>query len=391
MKSGDAPQAPNPAVSIPLQGAENRRSFDYQLGQMRTNTQGPTGSTSWSKTPTFDEAGYNKALADFQSRQGDPSTSGQTWVPGSPGGGDFQDPNTGNIISSPASAGHWETNPNGSASVLGTAPDKSAFTNYDWTQTTTLSPEQQALFDTNQRMQGNLSHQAESSLANPLDLSSLPGIGRSQSLGNEADQYYSGLADRSLGDNFSTGLSDAAYRQQTRYLDPQQEQEKSKLAASLADQGFVPGTPGYDQAMRNFSDTSNRAYGAARDSAIGQGYQQGNTQLQLQTAIAQALSGKQGAAFGQDTGLRSQALQELLTQRSQPINELAAIKSGNPIGMPQGTGQSQTPNLGATDIMGALNQQYQGQLGGYNADVSSANATTGAGIGGLAAVLAAFV
>lgn len=395
MKSGDAPQAPNPEVSIPLQGQENRKTFDYQLGQMRTNTAGPTGSVTWSKVPTFDEAGYNKALADWQAQNTQP-----IWVPAGDNGGQVWDPSIGEAggwgPSQPGqSAGYWKP-----GTTSGTAqPSRDAFTNYDWTQTTTLSPEQQALYDTNVGTQQNLSKQVQAALANPIDLSGTPalqtsiGTGRSSGLASASDLYSKGLADRSLGDVFSTNLADAAYRQQTRYLDPQVEQQRRQLEASLADQGFVPGTPGYEQAMRNFMDTNNRAYGAARDSAISQGYQQGNTQLGLQNAIAQMLAGQQGQAFGQEaTGAnfanqaREQYIQNLLLPRQQSINELAAVKGGQQIGMPQATGSSPTPNLGATDIMQALNQQYQGQLGGYNADVSSGNATLGA----LGSVLAAY-
>lgn len=388
MKSGDAPQAPNPEVSIPLQGAENRKTFDYQLGQMRTNTSGPTGSVTWSKVPTFDEARYNKALADWQAQNTQP-----IWVPAgnnpadSSGGGQVWDPSVGEaggyVSSQPGQgAGYWQP-----GTTSGTPqPTKDAFTNYDWTQTTTLSPEQQALYNSNVATQQNLSNQVQSALSSPIDLSNLPGMGRSTGLANQADLYASGLADRSLGDVFNTNLADAAYRQQTRYLDPQVEQQRQALAASLADQGFVPGTPGYEQAMRNFMDTNNRAYGAARDSAISQGYAQGNTQLGLQNSIAQLLAGKQSTAYGQDQGQRQQAINELLLPRQQSINELAAVKGGQQIGMPQASGTSQTPNLGATDIMGALNQQYQGQLGAYGADVSSGNATLGA----LGSVLAAY-
>lgn len=418
MKSGDAPQAPNPEVSIPLQAQENRKTFDYQLGQMRTNTAGPTGSVTWSKVPTFDEAGYNKALADWQAQNTQP-----IWVPAgnnpadSSGGGQVWDPFFGEaggyVPSQPGQgAGYWKP-----GTTSGTAqPSRDAFTTYDWTQTTTLSPEQQALYDTNVGTQQNLSKQVQSALANPIDLSGAPALqtsigvnpldtSRSSGLAQASDLYSRGLADRSLGDVFNTNLADAAYRQQTRYLDPQVEQQRRQLEASLADQGFVPGTPGYEQAMRNFMDTNNRAYGAARDSAISQGYQQGNTQLGLQNAIAQMLAGQQGQAFGQELGAnqqnysqragaanfanqaREQYIQNLLLPRQQAINELAAVKGGQQIGMPQATGSSPTPNLGATDTMQALNQQYQGQLGAYNAQVGSSNATTGA----LASALAAFL
>jgi len=366
VKDTSAPQSPDPAVSIPLQGEENRKTFDYQLGQMRTGTSGPTGTTGWTKTPTFDQAGYDKALQAWQSQAAAAGSGGSAGTPATPAGGYWETQDRGS-----GSESVWVPTP-GTPAVPGTAglpgalsgePDRNAFTNYDWTQTTTLSPEQQALYDTNVKNQqgqadvsGMLTNQIQSGLANPLDFSGL----------TDSAGFAQGLADRSLGDNFNNTMSDAAYRQQTRYLDPQMDQQRQALQANLADQGFVPGTPGYDRAMQNFMDTSNRAYGSARDSAIGQGYSQGNTQLQIQNQIAQLLSGQ-----------RSQGLSELLTQRNQPLNELAALRGGTGVQMPSTAGTSATPNLGATDILGQLQGQYQGQLGQYGADVSSNNATMG--------------
>lgn len=332
MKDSSAPQAPNPEVTIPLQGAENRKTFDYQLGQMRTNTSGPTGSSTWTKTPTFDQAGYDKALSDWNAQQTTP-----VWVPAStdptaPNGGkiwrgdlgvngEWVDPAPGEA----GAAGYWQP-----GTTSGTPkPTQDDFTNYDWTLTNTLSPEQQALYDTNVKNTGErlaLSRQATGQLGD----------------------FLSGLAGGGgeLG-GLDQGLADTIYGQQTRYLDPQMEQQRSRLMAELADSGFVPGTPAYDQAMQNFSDTANRAYGAARDSAIVQGYNQGNTAFNQRQQIASLLSNLSGGG----------------------IYNLPNLGGG---------GTSSAPNLGSTDIMGALNQQYQGQLGQYGANVSSNNATMSA-------------
>lgn len=350
MKDSSAPQSPDPSVSIPLQGAENRRTFDYQLGQMRTNTSGPTGSSTWTKTPTFDQAGYDAALAKYN-----PGSQG-TWVPETQvntGGGEG-----GNWVTQP---GHWE----GATGPTGTMPNKEDFTTYNWTQTNTLSPEQQALYESNT---GNQQKRLDlaSGMLDKLDLGA--GLGDTNLSGVDPGMLGNVLTGLASGPGMEQNLADTIYRQQTRYLDPQMEQQRSRLMAELADSGFTPGTPGYDQAMQNFMDTSNRSYGAARDSAIAQGYSQGNTQVNQQQALAQLLS-----------GLQNQGFQQAVTRHNIPLSDLASLTSG---AAPQmnfgGGGTSSTPNLGSTDIMGALNQQYQGQLGQYNANVSSNNATTGA-------------
>jgi hypothetical protein len=195
------------------------------------------------------------------------------------------------------------------------------------------------------------------------------------------DSFFSGLADRSLGDNYNNTVSDAAYKHATTYLDPQVASSRRALEARLADQGFTPGTPGYSQAMRDFEDSNNRQYESARNAAVSQGFAQGNTQLGAQTQIGQLLSGNQGQAF-------AQALQSILTGRNQPLNELAALRGGTGVQMPTGAGSGGTPNLGGTDVMGPFNQQYQGQLAGYNAGVSTDNANTQALLSALAMFLA---
>ena len=64
---------------------------------------------------------------------------------------------------------------------------------------------------------------------------------------------------------------DAMYQQQTRYLDPQYQQQQQALSSSLANQGVTMGSQAYTSAMDNFARQRDSAYGNARDSAIGQG------------------------------------------------------------------------------------------------------------------------
>ena len=280
---------------------------------MRTNTSGPTGSSTWTKTPTFDQAGYDAALAAYN-----PGSQG-TWIPGG-----TQTINPGDAEQIITTPGHWE----GAVAPSGNAPSRDDFTNYEWTLTNTLSPEQQALYESNVKNQGDR-------------------LGVANKATGQLDSLLNGLGGDLGGVN--PEFSDAVYRMNTRYLDPQMEQQRARLTAELADSGFVPGTPGYDRAMSNFMDTSNRAYSQARDTATTQGFSQ-----QQQTAsLLSNLSG--GGAYN-----------------------LPAFAGG---------GTSATPNLGSADIMGALNNQYQGQLGQYGANVSSNNATMSAIVGLLSTFL----
>jgi hypothetical protein len=404
VKDSSAPQAPNPEVTIPLQGAENRKTFDYQLDQMRTNTQGPTGSVSWSKTPTFDQAGFDKAMQDWResaisSPAPAPGVGAGYWRPGGDGGAD---------VWVASDDGPGVTQPGAPAGYSSAQPSRDAFTTYDWTQTTTLSPEQQAIFDATQKSQlgtanllDSMTGQVSDAMSSPMDWGGLPdlatGLGADTGLGGELSGYRSQISGLDPA-AFNQQLSDAMYGSSTRYLDEQRKTERQALESRLADQGFVPGTPGYAQAMDQFSQAGERAYADARDRSVIGGTSAGSTAFgnklsALQAAMSGALSGS-NALFGQrqqsqqaQNQARMQAISEALQQRSQPLNELNAIRSGQQIGMPQGAGTSQTPNLQAPDLLGQFGQQYEGQLAAANANAASNNSTVGAGASLIAAYM----
>lgn len=130
---------------------------------------------------------------------------------------------------------------------------------------------------------------------------------------------------------------DAAYSQQTRMLDPQFARDRQAMEARLAEQGFVPGTPGYERAMQIFGETRNQAYGAARDSSILQGYEIG--QGDFRNAISDAELNNASSR---------EALAQILAKRNQPFNELASIKGNQQI-------------------------DYNNQIDRYNAQAASSN------------------
>lgn len=145
-----------------------------------------------------------------------------------------------------------------------------------------------------------------------------------------------------------TQAQNAYYDQATSYLDPQFAQQDEALKSSLANQGITPGSEAYNNAMGNQSRQKTFAYNQAQDSAITQG-----TQLGLNTANTQA------GLFGQ---IGSTA--QLPYSNLQTIAQLIPGYSG------PATTAANPANIGS-----AINNQYQGQLAGYNADVSSSNQT----------------
>jgi hypothetical protein len=392
--AGSAPETPDPTKLIPIQSAANRDAFNYQTDASRFNNYGPDSSQTWDKRSVFDQTGYDNALKSWAT-----NNSQGTWVPESQGPGQFEpgSEGSGNYIPGATIPGHWS----GSTSDGNLRPTQDQFTSYKYGLTTKLSPEAQKLHDAQQGQDTQKNQLAQSLLAklggsmgSAFDTSGAPGL--KSNLNLNTDPGIAGFMEKFAGldpKSFSDEAADAAYRQQTRYLDPQVKQQQQALEARLSEQGFVPGTPGYARAMETMMDTNNRAYGSARDSSILQGFDVGHTQFgdsasALNSQIGAAL---QGAGFTNDAALkdatfqnttRQQSIAELLQQRQVPMSDLNTVMSflgggggatnAGTAAIPQGgVGALQTP-----DQLDAYNQQYQGLMDKYNADVNSDNATT---------------
>jgi hypothetical protein len=134
---------------------------------------------------------------------------------------------------------------------------------------------------------------------------------------------------------------DAAYRSQSRYLDPQFAQQKEDLRQQLADQGISPGNQAYSRSQDDYERAKNFAYSGARDAAIGEGNAEqarlfGQNLASRQQGTNERLQQGQFAnqARAQDFGQKSQARQQMFGERQQlwqnPINELSSVtQTGN--------------------------------------------------------------
>lgn len=249
-----------------------------------------------------------------------------------------------------------------------------------------------------------------------LDMNSLPEMGQAFQASGEALDIY----DPELQTNNATELL-------LSRINPQLDQQQEALRSQLANQGIVQGTEAYDRAMMQHQQGRNDAYNQAALSGIGlgmqqqgmmfdqnlanrgllageadlmYGHQQGlrhgeaglqNQQFQQQQNLRQleaALQAQQFAQqnqnaqilaqrraqeaaeqaqqFGQQQGLRGNAFQEEAYLRNLPLQELGAL-TGNAVQMPQFPGYSQQAQTAGPDYLGAGNQQYQAQLGSWNA------------------------
>jgi hypothetical protein len=191
-----------------------------------------------------------------------------------------------------------------------------------FSQTTSLNPGQQAIFDTGIRTQQNLATTAEQQSGRLNTLLNTP-----FSLDNDAVE---------------SRINDLA----SKRLNPQLQQRREAEIARLANQG-IKGGQAYDRAM----------------ALVDQGENDARVQLLLNG--------------------RNQAVQEALLARNQPLNEIAALASGSQIAMPQFAGTPQT-GVAGTDIAGINANAANAAQANYNAQLGQWNSTAG-GLFGLGA------
>ncbi|MFZ2196860.1 MAG: tail fiber domain-containing protein [Thermodesulfovibrionales bacterium] len=191
------------------------------------------------------------------------------------------------------------------------------YTPETWNLDVNLSPEQQAIFESQQRAQGGRSGLAEDAV---------------------------GRAGAALGQPIESGMDarnraeQAIYGRAASRLDPRFQQQEEQYRTRLYNQGLREGDEAYGQQMGEFGRTRNDAYQNAMNESIMGGGQEMSRQF------TQGLQG-----------------------RSALLNELQSLMSGGQVGMPQ---QPNVPGAGGSappDLMGAAGQQYGANVNQYNA------------------------
>ena len=117
--------------------------------------------------------------------------------------------------------------------------------------------------------------------------------------------------------------------------------------------------------------------------AQNQGFQQSLALAQAGDQQSQNKLAMQMQAGGFNQNIRQQQIAEMMAQRSQPLNELNALLSGQQIqspNMPSFMGAGVAPG---TNYSGAANQTYQSQMDAFNAQ-QAGTAGLMSGVGGLA-------
>jgi hypothetical protein len=210
----------------------------------------------------------------------------------------------------------------------------------NWSLNTQLSPNQQALQNQNEQLSNQIG-----------------GI-TSTGLNNVAPLLSSSINPSSLPAapiNAGQTAQDAIMSR----LNPTWNTKQSGLENQLTNQGITRGSEAWGNAFRDFNYARNDA----------------ETQAALQ-----------GISTGQNA--RNASLQEQIALRNQPINELNSLRQGMQVTMPQfgNYAQAQSP-----DLTGAAQQQYNSQMGLYNAGVAQNNNTMSGLFGLGSAALGSFM
>lgn len=179
-----------------------------------------------------------------------------------------------------------------------------------FTATQTLSPEQQAILD-----QTNAANLNLSTLAN--DQSAFLGKYLGQPVNLTPENVAAYTSDH-FSDNFNR----------------QWDQNLSSLETALANKGVGIGSSAYDREMTNFQESRANAF----DDLQGNNY--------------------------------DRAVNAILTERNQPINEITALLSGSQVAQPQ-YAPANTGQIATTDIAGLINQNYNQRLSAWQQDAAN--------------------
>lgn len=229
------------------------------------------------------------------------------------------------------------------------------------TVTTTLSPEQQKLYDQQTSIGTQLNDLAargigyvDQASSKPIDQSTLPSLNTGLTLSPDAVALRDKITD--------------AYMQR---LQPMLDQQRSAMDTKLANQGITVGS----QAWNADQDSFNRGLNDQRMAALLAGDQE--QQNQFNRGLASATFGNQA---------RQQAIQEADYFKNQPLNMLNALRSGNQVSMPQFSNWSGGASVQAAPSYQATADSYQAALDKYKTEMSASNALLGglASIGGSA-------
>lgn len=247
-----------------------------------------------------------------------------------------------------ANNGYWT---NGRGEKVSNAPIQANFQNEaappSFTSTINLSPEQQKIYDTQTSQQqrlldigGQQMERINQSVSSPYSYDGINKLYGSEDLNQARTKTEEALFSR---------------------LNPQFAKDEEALRTRLLNQGIGQNSEAYNREFDRFNQSKNDA--------------------RMQAVLAGGTESDR--LFNQSLQSRNQGIKEYDTQRNAPLNEYIGLTSGTQVQNPQFS-SSNYQGSAPVDYAGMINQNYQNQMGQYNAKVGSNNATQSSvlGLGG---------
>jgi hypothetical protein len=173
-----------------------------------------------------------------------------------------------------------------------------------------------------------------------------------------------GRVQSTMGQEFNPNLPSTGMNPGQSYQDaymarlaPQLAQNRELTASNLSNQGVVPGTKAYENAMRQQAMKEN-----------------------------DLLLGATTQGFGVGSQANQQAFNQEMTKYNMPLNTLSALRSGSQVQNPSFVNSAQQATTSGADILGATQMGYNAQMGDFNAkQAAQQNLNSGLmGLGGAA-------
>jgi len=359
----DLPEAPDYTGAAEATAQGNLDLARQQTQANRVNEYNPLGSRTFEQG--FDQEGYDAAMAQWNGLSDGVRNLLQT---------------TSTI----------------SDGSFGGAPNRDDFLTDEWTATTTLTPEQQRIFETGQQSQQKSADLGLMGLGQMEDT-----FGSKFSIDGSAPEYggpsYSGIGGNVptyQGGDYDKTRSDVVDAMMSR-VNTDIGRDRDTKSAQLIAQGIPKGSEAYNREMeqldRKQTDARQQANIAATSQAAQEhGLRQSDAQAQFVNEMAsrgmtesEAINlfqnQMQGSMNEFTTGMdsRRQNISEALTQRNQPLNEYNAFSTGSQVNMPQFQAYGQAPQVSGPDYTGAATAAGNYAMGDYNSQMSGRNALMG--------------
>ena len=326
-----APATPDYAGAAVAQGQANvdAARLTAKLNNPNMVTPYGTSTVTWGGTPTFDQAGYDAAMANYNNTSNTPAYDEY---------GNFQ-----------------------GGSAQGEMPTREQYTtvsNADQpTITQTLTPAAQQALENSQAVQAGMSKVGLGLLGNVSDTLSKPFSSTAPNIQTSLD--LSNVAKMPVNAGM-TGQNAIMAR-----LNPQIQAQNASLAQTLANQGVTPGSEAWKTAMAAQGQTSNDLISQAALYGINLDFSANNQEYNQALSSGNFNNTASNNQYQRDT-----------SNYYMPINTMAAIESGAQIQNPQFQSYTGGGTIGAAPIANATTAAGNFAQGQYGNDVAANNATT---------------